>query len=466
MGQSLSWKKYFGDKAFYRSVLMIAVPVMIQNGITNFVNLLDNIMIGIVGTEQMSGASVVNQLIFVYHLCIFGGISGAGIFTAQFYGQKNGKGVQETFRYKLILGFILTVVTVVLFLSHGELLIHLYLKGDGLASSRESTMQYGLTYLRIMLLSFPAFMVVQSYAGTLRECGQTVMPMRAGIAAVFVNLCFNYLLIYGRFGFPRMGVAGAAAATVLSRYVELLIVLTWTHKHKKEYPFADRIFHPFYISANLAKKIFITGMPLLINETLWAAGVATLAQCYSVLGLSVVASLNIANTINNVFNIVLIAMGNAVAIMIGQLLGAGEMRQAQDADRKLIVFSVLSCMLVGIVMFFVAPVFPMVYNTDNGIRKTAADMIRVYAVFMPVQAFLNCAYFTLRAGGKTLITFLFDSAFIWGVSVSTAFLLTRLTSLPILIVFVIVNATDLLKCLVGYVLVKRGIWIQNIIQDT
>ena len=223
-------KKFIGDKKFYLMVLGIAVPIMIQNGITNFVSLLDNIMVGQVGTEQMSGVAIVNQLIFVYNLCIFGGLSGAGIFTAQYYGQKDDEGIRHTFRYKIWMAVILTSMAVALFLAAGEPLIQMYLNGSSDGGDLQATLLYGKQYLWIMLLGLPPFMMVQIYASTLRECGETVVPMKAGIAAVFVNLAFNYLLIYGKFGFPRMGVAGAALATVLSRYVEAVIVLCWTHK--------------------------------------------------------------------------------------------------------------------------------------------------------------------------------------------------------------------------------------------
>ena len=217
--------KFFGNKKFYKMVLAIAVPIMVQNGITNFVSLLDNIMIGRIGTEQMSGAAIVNQLLFVYNLCIFGGVSGAGIFTAQYFGQKDHEGVRQTFRYKFWLAVALTATAIVLFLGAGDSLINMYLQGDGTTKEIADTLIYGKQYLQIMLLGLPAFMMVQIYASTLRECGETMLPMKAGVAAVLVNLLFNYILIYGKFGFPALGVRGAAIATVISRYVEIIIVV-------------------------------------------------------------------------------------------------------------------------------------------------------------------------------------------------------------------------------------------------
>ena len=447
------------------SFLAIAIPIMIQNGITNFVSLLDNIMIGRIGTEQMSGAAIVNQLLFVYNLCLFGGVSGAGIFTSQYAGQKDHEGVRQTFRYKLWLVIILTIITVLLLISSGEALIGMYLKGEGSAAALEATSRYGMQYLWIMLIGLPPFMISQVYSSTLRECGETVPPMKAGVTAVLVNLVFNYLLIYGKFGFPELGVRGAAIATVISRYVEVAIVIVWTHTHTDRMPFAKGLYSTLKVPASLTKKILIKGTPLLLNETLWAAGMAILTQCYSVRGLNVVAAQNIANTINNVFNVVFIALGDSVAIVVGQLLGAGDMKKARDTDNKMIAFSVMCCTGVAIVMLVVAPFFPRLYKTNQDARELAKYFIMIMAIFMPQNAFLHATYFTLRSGGKTVVTFFFDSVFVWIVSVPIAFVLSRFTGLFVVVIFACVNIADWIKCVIGFVLVKKGVWLQNIVSQ-
>ncbi len=457
------FRRFIGDKAFYKMVLAIAVPIMVQNGITNFVSLLDNIMIGRIGTEQMSGAAIVNQLLFVYNLCLFGAVSGAGIFTAQYFGQKDHEGIRQTFRYKIWMVTILTGIAVCLLFTAGEPLIGLYLEGDGGAGAIEATRNYGMQYLYIMLIGLPAFMLSQVYSSTLRECGETVTPMKAGITAVLVNLVFNYILIYGKFGFPVLGVKGAAVATVISRYVELLIVAGWTHRHGEENPFVNGLYSTMKVPLRLVKKFFLTGVPLLINETLWGAGMAFLTQCYSVRGLNVVAAINIANTINNVFSVGFIALGESVAIVVGQILGSGDMKKARDTDNKMIAFAVMFCTGMAVLMLFVAPFFPMLYNTNVQARELAKYFIIVMAFAMPQNAFLNAAYFTLRSGGKTVITFIFDSGCVWCVSVPIAYILSRFTGLPVIAIFALVQAGDLLKCIVGFVLVKKGVWIQNIV---
>ena len=217
--------KFFGDKNFYKTVLKIALPIIIQNGITNFVSLLDNIMIGKLGTEPMSGASIVNQLVFIYYLCIFGAVSGAGIFTAQYYGKGDYEGVKHTFRYKLWLGLILCIATILVFIYAQTPLINAYLKSEPDVKNAELALKYGQQYITIILFSLPAFFITQTYASTLRECGKTLLPMIAAAISVFTNLALNYVLIYGKLGLPALGVEGAAIATVISQAVSFTILL-------------------------------------------------------------------------------------------------------------------------------------------------------------------------------------------------------------------------------------------------
>ena len=455
--------RYFGDKAFYKTLMAIAIPVMLQNGLTNLVSLLDNIMVGAVGTEQMTGVSIVNQLLFVFNLCIFGGLSGAGIYTAQFYGKNDHQGVQHTFRFKILLVAAILVIGLMVFIGWGDKLIALYLHEGSETGDIAATAEYGAKYLRVMLWGLFPFALQQAYAGTLRETGETVLPMKAGIVAIFVNLVFNYILIFGHFGFPAMGVEGAAVATVISRYVECLIIVGWTHRHHDQARFIIGAYKSLRVPAALTGEIFRRGMPLLVNEFLWSAGMAVLTQSYSTRGLAVVAALNISSTISNLFNIVWMAMGTAVSIIVGQSLGAGEFDKAEDNCWRILTFSVLSSVGVGILMFSTAPLFPALYNTTQEVRGIASGVLRVVAVSGILHAFNHCSYFTLRSGGKTWITFLFDSVYLWVISIPMARILSTGTAWDIVLVYGICQFIDIIKCILGYVLLKKKVWINRIV---
>ena len=464
MQQKSLIKKFVGDKAFYKMVLAVAVPIMVQNGISNFVGLLDNIMVGQTGTEQMSGVAIVNQLFFVYYLCIFGGLAGAGIFTAQYFGTKDYEGIKTTFRFKLWMGFIITLGAVAIFSFWGRDLIYTYLQGSNDGGDIELALEAGESYMRLMLIGFLPFMFLQVYAGILRECGETVIPMKAGIIAVLVNLLFNYILIYGHFGFPAMGVNGAAIATVISRFVEIGIVIVWTTMHRDKCRYLDGVFSTLKVPMGLTVKYFITSIPLLLNETLWSTGFAFLTQCYSTRGLNVVAGYNIAGTINNLFNVVFFAMGDAIAIIVGQLLGAGEMEKARDTDNKIIAFGVFLGALSGLMAAAVSGIFPLIYKTNPEARHIATAFILVQALFTPQMAFLHNSYFTLRSGGRTMITFIFDSVFMWCISVPAAYMISRYTDVNAILMYAYVQALEISKVVVGFILVKRGTWMKNLVK--
>ncbi len=457
------WRKYIGDKAFYKMVLMIVIPVIIQNGITNFVNLLDNIMVGQVGTEQMSGVAIVNQFMNVFNICIFGGVSSAGIFTAQYYGQGSQEGVRNTFRFKFMVCILMTVAAVVLFLTSGESLITLYLHEGAESGDIVKTLEYGKKYLAVIIFGILPYAISQTYASTLRETGETVLPMKAGIIAVLVNLVGNYLLIFGKFGAPALGAVGAAIATDIARVVECLILIFWTYGHRRDHPFIEGAYRTLKIPGDLTANIVKKGIPIMLNEIAWSTGQAFLLQCYSVRGLSVVAALNISSTVSNLFNVVFLSTGGAIAIIVGQLLGAGKMEEAKDTDRKLLFFTVSTCLVCGSLLAAISPFFPLIYNTSGEVQSYAARFILIAAGCMPLYAFMHGCYFTLRSGGKTWITVLFDSVYVWVVDIPLAYVLAHFTGLPIVLVYLSCQLIETLKCILGYILVKKGIWLQNIV---
>ncbi len=459
------FKKLIGDRAFYRKLFAVMTPVLIQNVITNFVSLLDNVMVGQVGTEPMSGVAIVNQLLFVFNLCIFGGLAGAGIFTAQYFGKNDNEGVRHTFRAKLYIAIGSAVIFAAVFILFGEQLISLFLHQGEENLDLAATLNYGREYMLVMLFGMPPFAMMQVYASTLRETGETLLPMKAGVIAVFVNLVLNYILIFGKLGAPAMGVAGAAIATVIARFTECLIVIGWTHRHRERNPFIVGAYNSLRVPAQLVKQIVVLGMPLLINEVLWAGGMTVLNQCYSLRGLEVVSAVNISTTVSNLFFCAFFSMGTTVSIVIGQLLGAGELERAVDEDRKLIAFAVALCVVVGVVMALIAPLVPEIYNTTPLVKQLAAELLFVSAAMMPVNAFTNSCYFTLRSGGKTIITFIFDSAFVWVICIPTAFILSRFTGIAILPMYIIVQALDLIKCVVGFYLVKERKWVNNLVAE-
>ncbi len=454
------------NKEFYLYVLGIAVPMIIQNLITNFVSMLDNIMVGRVGTLQMSGVSIVNQFVFIFNITIFGAVSGASIFGTQFYGKGDREGQRYTFRYRLILCCLIMGAGMLIFQSFGNELIGLFLSKDDSPEIIADTLKYGREYLSITIFTLIPFSIGQAYSSVVRESGETRIQMFASMAAIGINLALDYTLIFGKFGCPELGVAGAALATLIAKTIEALTVIIWTHSNPEKNPYIVGAYKGlFHIPIKLVGKILTKSFPLLLNEFLWALGMSVIAQCYSVKGIHVVAARNIASTITNLFGVIYLQLGVVIGIIVGAKLGAGLFEEAKSVVKRLTPFVLFITVVVVIILIPVGFIFPQVYRTETVIKDLSTYFIVVQALAMPLWSYANLAYFTLRSGGKIGITFLFDSGFTWIILIPIAYSLTHFTKMDIHVILVLVSGLDIIKAIVGYFMIKSEIWVNNIVNE-
>ena len=430
-------KRFIGTKAFYRNVLALLIPMVIQQFITSFVSLLDNIMVGSLGTEAISAASISNSVLMVHMLAIFGGMSGASIYGAQFFGKGDMDGMRHTFRFKLYFGVIFSAAAIAVYLLFGSSFIQSFLRGDSNGGDLVLTHSLGNGYLRVMLWGLIPFALAQVYTGTLRESGETRAPMVAGIIAILT-----------------------------SRYVELLVVVVHSHRNTDRYLFLVDVYKSLRVPAKLVWKITRTAAPLLVNEILWSLGMTFITNFYSLRGLNAVAALNINGTAFNLFSVIMFAMGSAVSIMVGQRLGAGKMEEARDVDRKLIFLTEVIHIVMAVILVLVSPLIPRMYNVSEEVRSLTRQLLIVVALTLPVHSFAHVAYFTIRSGGRTVITFLFDAAYTWAVSVLLAFCLVRFTDLPIVQIYFFVMSADIIKVVIGVLMIRSGFWVRNVVNDT
>ena len=457
-------KKYIGDRAFYKTAMTVAMPIMLQNLITNLVNMLDNLMVGSIGTEEMSGVAIVNQLLFIFNLAVFGAMGGVGIFTAQFFGKGDNEGIRYSFRYKIIISVCLALVAIGIFCVFDENLISLYLHDVEAGADIAETLGFAKQYMALMLIGLIPFAISQAFSGTMRETGDTFAPMVIGLTAVVTNCVFNYLLIFGKLGFPVLGVRGAAIATVISRFVECILVIAYMLIRKNRFSYMKGLFSSLYIPADTFAAITRKGMPLLLNEVLWSMSMSTLGIAYSLHGITVVAAYNISSTVTNLFNMAFLSLGSSLGIIVGKLLGAGKYEEAVDTDRKLIAFSMFVSVIMGTSLFIVSGYFPGLYNTTDEVKQIATYLIRVCACTGPIVSFANAAYFTLRSGGKTVVTFIFDSGSMWILSVPIAFMGYYVFGLSIFVIFPIVQLLEIVKVILGAILIKKRVWVNNIVE--
>lgn len=469
-------RKFIGDRAFYRSVLIILLPLVVQQGITSAVNLLDNLMVGNLGEESLSAVSVVNQILNVFNLTIFGGLSGVSIFGAQFAGKNDVDGMRQSFRTKLYFGVAVVVIGIALLAGMGDTFINMFLQGEVDAARAAYALSEGHDYLVIMLFGLFPFMLVQVYAGSMREMGKTVATMVGSIVAILTNLVLNFLLIYPTreltvLGMTftmwgaDLGVRGAAVATVIARFVEMFFVLIYAHLHQDRYIFLKGAFRNGYVPMSLLKRVAITGLPLMLNEVLWSLGMAFINQCYSTRGMSALAALNITTTAWNLFCIIMFAMGNAVSIMVGQCLGQGDKQGARDTDDKLLFITVVSHIILGGLLILCAEIIPTWFNVSEEARSLAAQTLVIAGASLPIHAFLHATYFTIRSGGKTFITFLFDSVYTWCVPAVLAFCLSRFTDMSVVSMYFCIQFIDVVKLVIGLFMLRSDFWANDLVND-
>ena len=443
------------EGTIWRQIFLFSIPLILGNLLQQMYNTVDSIIVGnFVGSNALAAVGSSTSLICLLIAFSMGASAGAGVIVSQFYGAGDENGVQRSAHTALMLALILGIVLTIAGIVFSPAILRWM-------RTPEEVMNQSVLYLRIYSYGLVFNVIYNMAAGILNAVGNSRRSLMYLAVASFSNIFLDLWLIGGM----HMGVEGAAIATVLSRYVELGIITVWSHTHTDKVPYIKGVYRTLKIPKELTQQIVAKGLPLILNEALWAFGIAILNQCYSTRGLAAVAGINISSTITNLFNVVFIAMGSALAIIVGQLLGAGKLKEAKETDTKLIFASVASCFVIGTIMAIVAPLFPQLYNTTDEVKELATFFIIFSAFMMPFNAFLHSTYFTLRSGGKTLITFFFDAGFVWIVSIPLAMMLSRLTDMPVRVLYACCTGADLIKVVIGYILVKRGKWVVKIVDN-
>ncbi len=446
-------KSLIGDRAFYKHLIAVAAPLVLQQLITTSVQLVDNIMVGTLGKSAIGSVSIVNQLYFIVILITFGAMGGAGVFSAQYFGSKDFNKLKQTFRFKLLVGFMVAVISFALFSIFGESLLKLF-------TDNPTTIQGGLSYLNIAKWSAFPWIISVAISSTFREIGITKPLLKISIAAILTNTALNFILIFGLFGFPALGIVGAAIATLISRFVELGLTVILLNKKGKV--FSTKILQMFHIDKKILAAIIIMAIPLTLNEALWSTGQTVFFHAYSTRGDDALAAMSITGTVSQLVFVTFGGIATAVAVLVGNTLGKNELEQAKDNAKKLIAFSVFIAILAGMILFGLSFFMPGLYNVSKETIRIAGFNLRINAIFIPFYSFNVALYFTLRSGGDTKSTFMMDAGFMWVVPVPISLILAYFTSLPVTYMFLIVQMLDIPKMIFGLSRYRKGHWIKNL----
>lgn len=445
-------KKFFGNKAFYKATLAIALPIMAQQFVTSFVNLIDNIMIGSVGSLALTSVTVANRVYLIFNSTMFGICGAAGIFIAQYYGAKNKEKCQKILNINLACGFFVAALFVLALLIVPRQLMEIF-------SSQFVVVDESLKYLQYAVLTYVPFAFSFSIMMALRAVGINKIQLLVGVITVAINTSLNYILIFGHFGFPVLGVQGAAIATAIARFVEMFIYMAILLRKKHMFHFS--IQGLLHLDMALIRSMVRKAIPLTVNEILYSLGLTMIFLSYMRCDENLISGISVVDTVMQIAYIVFGGLSSAVSILIGNRLGANEIEEAKTNSYRLLTFGVMIGIVMGTTLIFVAPIIASFYNVEDIIKQTIVSLLSIKSILLPIYVYNVCIFFTLRAGGDTFSTMLMDSGFLWCAGVLLSTLLSMFLDIPLVMLYAIVESCDLIKLFVATYFFKKGRWAKN-----
>jgi putative MATE family efflux protein len=450
----------FKNKEFFKAMLSIALPITLQNLVASSVNMLDTLMITSLGEESLAAVGLANQVFFFYAVTIFGVATGSSIFVAQFWGKRDTKNIAKITGISLaivsILGLLFTLVALIM----PELIMKIF-------SNDKEVIRLGVDYLRIVSLSYIITGISFSYAVASRSIGQAKMPMAVSIISFFTNALFNYLLIFGKFGFPRLGVKGAAYGTLIARAVEITLILYSIYSRKKNNPLAHSIRDMTDWTGDFIKKYFKTAYPVILNEAFWSLGTVLYSVAYAKIGTEAAAAVQILNTVLNIFMVMSRGLANACTVMVGNKIGADEEDEAVEYANNFMILSAVLGLVLGILLFFTTDSILIFFrNLTPGLHDTSKKLLIVSAALFFIKSFNGTMIVgVLRGGGDTKFSMILEMGAVWLVGVPLAFLGALVFRFPVYYVSLMVNMEEVVKAFIGIFRVKSKKWVTNVIND-
>ena len=449
-------KRFIGNKAFYLKTISISLPIMAQQFVTSFVNLIDNIMIGNVGSLALTSVTVANRIYLIFNSTLFGISGAAGIFIAQYFGAKNIKKCQQILNLNILIALIISILFVTSLIFIPGYLVSFF-------TSEPDIMNESLKYFQYALFAYIPYSFSFTVMMALRAVGINKIQLLVGALTVLTNTTLNYILIFGNFGFPELGVQGAAIATSIARFLEMLIYAFLLIR--KRHLFQLQIKQWFIIQWDLVKSLTRKAIPLTMNEILFSTGMAMVFISYMRCDSSLISATSVVDTSMQIAFIVFSGLSSAVAILIGNRLGANQIEEAKDNANKLIAFGMAVGVVIGLIFIGLAPVIASFYNVGDEIKSTIVSLLTIKSCLLPFYVYNVCVFFTLRAGGDALSTLIMDSGFLWCVNVTVSTILSIFFNIPLVIMYMMVESLDILKLFIATYFYRKGKWARNMTVD-
>lgn len=451
------FKELFYDRKFYKGVFVLALPIVLQYLIASSLNMLDTVMIGMVGEVELASVGIANQYYFIFSLIVMGISSGASVFIAQLWGKKDKENIRRVLGIGLISGIIITIAFTVLALMIPEKIM-------GIFNKDTRVIAIGTDYIKIVCISYIFTTITFNFSSASRSIENTLVPMVASFVGLITNGILNYIFIFGKLGFPVMGVKGAALATVIARVLECAVLLI--HIYISKGILAGRLRDFFGTSRKLITSTYSIIIPVVLNEACWGLGNVTYAIIYGRIGTQASAAVQICSTVLNLFMIITFGLANASVVVVGKEIGAGNEERGKLYARRLCAVSLGMGIILSIILFVSTPLILSLFNISQMVIKYSKYILYIYAVFMMVKVY-NAMIIVgiLRGGGDAKYGLLVQGITLWLIGIPLAFTTAFVLKLPIYLVVLAACTEEVVKV---FILVRRFIsnkWINNMVEN-
>ncbi len=450
-------KIVWADKPFIRRTAAIAMPIALQNLLNTALNFVDTLMIGRLGESSIAAVGLANKVFFVFTLFVFGIVSGSGVLTAQYWGRRDVPNIRRVLGISLVLSLFAAFLFLIPSVLSPEFVMRIF-------TTEADTIAIGAEYLIIVAVSYPFTAVTTAYVALLRGVNRVKAPVVITTIAILVNVVFNYLLIFGKFGFPELGVAGAAIATLIARIVECSSLLVLVYFSKS--PAAAKLKELFDFNKAFLDKYFRTVTPVIANEFMWGLGVTLYSLAYGRMGKAAVAAITITQTVEQIMTVLFMGISNATAVILGNEMGAGHLKDAEDHAKSLILIQMLLTMLMAVIGFFARDGIIMMFAVSPQVAHDFKLCLLAFILYMPFKMFnfINVVGI-LRSGGDTKACLFLDCTGVWFIGIPMAFIGGLFLHFPIYIVYAMVMIEEIYKFTLGLIRYRQKKWLRNIVSD-
>ncbi len=445
------------NKSFIKNLLILAIPIILQNLIGASINLLDNVMIGSLGENEIAATGIANQYYMIFFNTADGFIMGAGIFMSQYWGKRDVNTIHKFIGISLLFSISMAVIFAICGVVFSENIMKLF-------THDLSVINLGKKYLITVTMSYIFTTISLSFGMALRSIGQTKIPMYGSLIGLFFNGILNYIFIFGKLGAPALGVAGAGIGTTVARLMEMLYILITIYILQKNI-IAGNFKQLITFNFSLIKKFLITATPVVFNDLMWTAGITTYFIIYSQLGTNATATMQICSTINNTFNIFGIGIAIASGIMIGNQIGADNLNEAKHSALKISGFGIVSGIIIGIVFFIIAPYVTFMFKINNETKKHVIQVLRVMSIVLPLRFYgIVQIIGVLRGGGDVFYAICTELIAVWGIGVPLSFLGVKYLHFSITLVYCLTCLEEVFKFIATTPRLLSGKWIKSLVK--